>query len=154
MNDFTVWSSGSLTSFSVCFILTGLCVGLWCGDFRQWFRAATNHPRCQTWQHSSWLCWLLTTGWTGKTDRLVLYHSGAFVMWWLSSLSEGNHNYWVLIKICCSASFIDWVLNVLRYILFRKIIVLCAGSVCSHRIISSCSVGSFSDIMTIHILFM
>lgn len=81
-------------------------------------------------------------------DWLSATCSGECVMRLLSSLSEGNHNQWILIKICCSASFNAWVLNVLRYILISKIIVLFAGSICSHRIISSCSAVSFSDVMT------
>lgn len=54
------------------FAYTGLCLGLWCGYLGKWLWASADHPRGQTWKHPGWLCWLLTAGWTGKSNEVVL----------------------------------------------------------------------------------
>lgn len=64
-------STVQVTPYAIIFfllssVLLGLCFRLWCGDFGQWLWASTNYSRGQTWQHSSGMCGLLTTGWTGK----------------------------------------------------------------------------------------
>lgn len=89
-------------------LLTGLRLRLWCGDFGQWLWATADHPRGQTWKHSSWLCWLLTAGWTGKAHVLRRYQTYWQEFWLLRSLfSFVVFIFLIIWKVNFLAKFID-----------------------------------------------